>query len=145
MPPPSLDIKLDEILEKDRRYPREAYAFVMQSLAFTQKKAGEERKHITGRELLEGIREYAILDFDSATLEVLRGWGIHSCRDFGEIVFNMVDHGLIAKTDSDSRQDFENGFDFSEAFPKPFFKSKTFWIVLMLVILVTILLLCVKL
>lgn len=51
---------------------------------------------------------------------VFKEWGVHNCRDFGEIVFNMVEIGLLAKTDKDTRADFQNGYDFTEAFLKPF-------------------------
>ena len=51
---------------------------------------------------------------------VFEEWGVHNCRDFGEIVFNMVEIGLLAKTDRDTRDDFQNGYDFTEAFRKPF-------------------------
>ena len=53
-------------------------------------------------------------------LTVFEEWGIHNCRDFGEIVFNMVNHGLLKKTEEDSLADFEGGYDFEEAFRKPF-------------------------
>lgn len=32
----------------------------------------------------------------------------------------MVEAGLLAKTDEDSRSDFEGAYDFEEAFRKPF-------------------------
>jgi uncharacterized repeat protein (TIGR04138 family) len=51
---------------------------------------------------------------------VLEEWGVRSCRDFGEIVFNMVEIGLLAKTDKDTRDYFQNGYDFTDAFRKPF-------------------------
>ena len=50
-------------------------------------------------------------------------WGIHTCQDFGEIVFDMVEIGLLAKTDNDSRTDFAAGYDFFDAFRKPFLPS----------------------
>ena len=53
-------------------------------------------------------------------LTVFEQWGIHHCQDFGEIVFNMVEIGLLAKTDRDSRDDFSGGYDFFEAFRKPY-------------------------
>jgi uncharacterized repeat protein (TIGR04138 family) len=59
---------------------------------------------------------------------VLEEWGIHNCRDFGDIVFNMVESGLLSKTETDSRDDFQNGYDFNDAFRKPFWpesKRKT--------------------
>ena len=55
---------------------------------------------------------------------VLAEWGIRNCKDFGEIVFNMVETGLLAKTERDSREDFQNGYDFTDAFRKPFWPSR---------------------
>jgi len=120
---------IERIAGKDARYPRDAYFFVREALGFTQKTAGRTGKsvrHVTGRELLTGIREYALSQFGPMTLTVLDEWGIRRCEDFGEIVFNMVEDGLLAKTDTDSREDFKDGYDFEEAFRKPFlpvFKS----------------------
>ena len=58
------------------------------------------------------------------TLTVLEEWGIKCCEDFGEIVFNMVENKLLAKTEQDSREDFRNGYDFHDAFRKPFLPSR---------------------
>jgi uncharacterized repeat protein (TIGR04138 family) len=115
---------LEPILAKDPRYHREAYLFLRESLDHTQKivskpKKGEIR-HVSGQELLAGIREYALEQFGPMALTVLEEWGIKSCEDFGEIVFNMVEHGLLAKTDKNSREDFKTGYDFYEAFRRPF-------------------------
>ena len=57
------------------------------------------------------------------TMTVFEEWGIHNCRDFGEIVFNMVDNGLLAKTETDSRTDFQGGYEFDEVFRAPFLPS----------------------
>jgi uncharacterized repeat protein (TIGR04138 family) len=54
------------------------------------------------------------------TMTVLEEWGVRNCRDFGEIVFNMVEIGLLAKTEKDTREDFDGGYEFEEAFRKPF-------------------------
>jgi len=115
---------LEQILAKDARYHRDAYLFVREALDYTQKLVGKQSpgqiRHISGQELLEGIRQYAMTQFGPMVMTVLEEWGVRECRDFGEIVFNMVDTGLLAKTDKDSRSDFENGYDFFEAFRKPF-------------------------
>jgi uncharacterized repeat protein (TIGR04138 family) len=77
-------------------------------------------RHVSGQELLAGIREYALGQFGPMTKMILEEWGIRSCHDFGEIVFNMVEVGLLAKTDKDTREDFKDGYDFEDAFRKPF-------------------------
>jgi uncharacterized repeat protein (TIGR04138 family) len=120
----NFDEVVEAILAKDTRYHRDAYAFMREALGFTQKliskaNAGKVR-HVTGQELLDGIRQYALSQYGPMTLTVLEEWGIHQCHDFGELVFNMVEGGLLAKTDTDTRDDFQTGYDFNDAFRKPF-------------------------
>jgi uncharacterized repeat protein (TIGR04138 family) len=117
---------LEMILAKDPRYPRDAYLFVRDALDFTQKSAAREHRqglHVTGQELLAGIRDYTLAQFGPMAITVLEEWGITRCEDIGEIVFNVVDAGLFSKTDTDSRADFQGGYDFEEAFRKPFLPS----------------------
>ena len=77
---------------------------------------------MSGQQLLEGIREFALRQYGPMAITVLDEWGVRRCEDFGEIVFNLVDHGhgLFGKTETDSREDFKGGYDFEEAFKKPF-------------------------
>ena len=51
---------------------------------------------------------------------VFEEWGVTRCEDFGDIVFNMIEVEWFAKTEQDSRADFADGYDFFEAFRKPF-------------------------
>ena len=116
---------LDQILEKDDRYHRDAYYFIREGLDYTQHKLakeaeGKESRHISGQELTNGLRQYAIDNFGPMTKALLNEWGVNSTEDFGEIVFNLVENNLLAKTENDSREDFANGFDFDEAFVEPF-------------------------
>lgn len=106
---------LKEILNKDKRYAAEAYGFAFEALDFTIKKIGK-RRHVTGQELLEGIRQYALKQFDMLAKMVFNSWGIYHTEDFGEIVFTLVDAGLMGKTDKDIKEDFKNGYKFDEAF-----------------------------
>lgn len=120
----SFEQALELLRAKDPRYSREAYLFVREALDHTQKgiaKSSRGRvRHVTGQELLAGIRDFALEQFGPMAMFVLEEWGIRSCEDFGEIVFNMVDIGLLAKTDKDTRADFATGYDFRDAFRKPF-------------------------
>lgn len=120
----NFDAVLDVIVARDPRYARDAYHFVREALDFTQKIISKENKgkvrHVTGQELLDGIRQHALQQFGPMTVTVLAEWGIQSCKDFGEMVFNMVESGLLAKTERDTREDFQDGYDFTEAFEKPF-------------------------
>jgi uncharacterized repeat protein (TIGR04138 family) len=120
----NFDETVEAILARDPRYTRDAYGFVREALDFTQKLVGKESRgairHVSGQELLVGVRQFALQQFGPMTVTVFEEWGINGCRDFGEIVFNMVESGLLAKTDQDSRDDFQNGYDFTDAFRKPF-------------------------
>ena len=116
---PSAEDLLHNILTRDPRYTADAYAFVRAGLDYTVRRLDKPR-HVSGQELLDGIREFALAEFGPMTKTVLNGWGIRRTEDIGEIVFNMVETGLLGKTENDSRADFANGYDFEEAFCKPF-------------------------
>ncbi len=119
---------IEQIVAQDPRYTREVYSFVREALDFTQKLIVKENRgqvrHVSGQELLEGIRQFGLQQFGPMTVTVLGEWGVRNCLDFGEIVFNMVETGLLAKTERDSREDFQNGYDFTDAFRKPFWPTQ---------------------
>lgn len=110
---------MQAILARDLRYQPEAYEFVREGLGVTVRKLKAPR-HISGQELLDGLRSYALQEFGPMAKTVLNGWGICRTEDFGAIVFNLVDVGLLGKTEEDRLEDFSNGYDFDEAFRKPF-------------------------
>ena len=115
---------LEKMMQSDPRYTRNAYLFIREALDYTQKvadkKAKDEVRHVSGQELLAGIRRYALEQFGPMAQMVFNEWGIRNCQDFGELVFNMVECNLLAKTPQDSRDDFKEGYDFFEAFRRPF-------------------------
>ena len=106
----SYDEVLEEIISVDPRYHPDAYHFVREGLDYTQQSISKQEKgavrHISGQELLGGMRAHALEQYGPMTLLVLDEWGVKRCEDFGEIVFNMVEHNLLAKTAEDSREDF---------------------------------------
>jgi len=97
------------------RYCKEAYVFVSQALDYTLKSIGE-RRHVTGRELLEGVREFAIKQFGFLAKTVFQSWGIRRTDDFGRIVFELIARGNMSKTPTDSIVDFQNVYDFVDVF-----------------------------
>jgi uncharacterized repeat protein (TIGR04138 family) len=115
--------KLDEVVQNDPRYASEAYEFVFLALGHTQKMlgrvppgdAGEQEHHVRGPELLAGIRDLALQEFGLMARTVFRMWGINSTADFGEIVFNLIEAGLMSKTDEDDRLDFHDVYDLDTA------------------------------
>ncbi len=113
------------ICQEDARFAQNGYLFLSQALDHTVKKLDRAQKkgtqrHVSGQELLEGIREFALEQFGPLTRTVLENWGITKTEDFGAMVFNMVRFKLLGKTDSDKPEDFANGYDFYTAFELPF-------------------------
>jgi uncharacterized repeat protein (TIGR04138 family) len=117
--------KLLPVVRSDPRYTYEAYEFVFQAIDFTLRSLGRDlpdessdphdpRFHLSGRQLVEGMCEYARREFGMMARTVFRMWGVHRTDDFGEIVFNLIDAGLMSRTDDDSRADFHALFDLDE-------------------------------
>lgn len=110
------------------RYHRNAYQFVFESLRYTQQTLGRSRGrgrggeegHISGRELLEGIRELALQQFGLMTRTVFHHWGIRSTEDFGRIVFELIERGEMRKTERDQLSDFADVYDFAEVFDREY-------------------------
>jgi len=106
---------------KDGRYAPEAFQFVFEALDQVVQATGREEaegteRHITGRELLEGMKAYAMQIFGPLAPQVWRKWGVHSTLDWGHIVFLLVEAKLLNRQDTDTIEDFRDGFDFDEAF-----------------------------
>ena len=111
------------ICAHDRRYPPEAYLFLHEGLMRTLQKVQEKEKkprQITGAELSDGLREYAIEQYGPLAMTVLARWNIHATRDFGELTFALLAAGLLGKTEEDRIEDFDRLFDFDSAFRAPF-------------------------
>jgi uncharacterized repeat protein (TIGR04138 family) len=119
---------LDSIVASDPRYQRDAYVFLRDALDFTTKQQkkikGVSVRHVTGPELLDGVRRYALKEYGPMVMIVFDNWGVRSCEDIGNIVFNLIGAGVFGKTEEDSIEDFKNVYDFEEAFVKPFAPEK---------------------
>jgi uncharacterized repeat protein (TIGR04138 family) len=119
------------ICKEDSRFQRRAYEFVRLGLDHTVKDLrkrdairAEKSRHVTGRELVEGLRIFALEQFGPMAKTVLNSWGVTRCRDFGDIVFNLIEYKVFSKTDSDRQEDFDSIYDFDDAFVKPFLPSR---------------------
>ncbi|NJD11595.1 MAG: hypothetical protein FIB01_14570 [Gemmatimonadetes bacterium] len=95
------------------------YVFVLSALHHVLQGLPEPR-HISGRELAEGVRDLALEKFGPMARTVLEHWGIHESGDVGDVVFALVDAGILIKQDGDTRADFENVFEFDDAFRSPY-------------------------
>jgi uncharacterized repeat protein (TIGR04138 family) len=110
------------------RYHREAYVFVEHALRLTQEMLGRapaaeadsESAHITGRELLEGIRVLALKQFGLMTRAVFAHWGVYRTDDFGRIVFEMVEREQFRRTERDQLSDFESVYSFEDVFDEDY-------------------------
>jgi len=119
------------IIKEDGRYTKEGYVFLKRALDFTmdqdRKKQGlsvSKQRHVTGQELLEGMRDFAKEQFGPLAFTVLTTWGINRCEDIGEMVFNLIDYGVFSKNEDDTREDFSSIYDFKEAFLKPYLPKR---------------------
>ena len=110
---------IQEIIESDPRFSEDAYTFILDTLRDVIENL-EEVRHVTGRELSEGCRKRAIEQFGPLARSVLEYWGVRKTADFGEIVYNLIKANQLTKTDEDSKDDFNNVFDFNEAFARPY-------------------------
>jgi uncharacterized repeat protein (TIGR04138 family) len=106
---------IENFIEKDDRYPLRAYFFILEALEYTLSRL-PRRRHLTGQELCEGIREYGTARFGLLVAFVFECWGISCTRDFGELVFNLIEMELLSKTSRDTIEDFEQVYDFRDAF-----------------------------
>ena len=115
---------VQQICEKDPRFSSDAYHFVQEGLNHTLKalKRGGQHthRHVSGQELLHGLREFALKEYGPMSKAVLNEWGIKTTDDIGQIVFNLVNASVLGKNDTDSPSDFKNVFTFDDAFVKPF-------------------------
>lgn len=119
------DEVLDSMLKNDTRYDRNVYQFMREALEYTFKSLAKANdlppgKHISGEDLVAGVRDYALGQYGPMAKTVLNTWGVASSEDLGNIVFNLIDHGLFAKSETDSIEDFKDVLDFEDAFVRPF-------------------------
>lgn len=116
------------IVTEDSRFHPNAYLFVREGLDYTLKLQKRSRstppRHVSGAELLDGLRLFTLKEFGPMAKIVLNEWGITCCEDFGRIVFNLVQKGVLGTSESDKLEDFSEIFSFDEAFVKPFLPTK---------------------
>ena len=120
-----------DLLAEDKRYKLDAYQFIRESLQYahdhmmgeleeddSSEKAGP--RHVTGQQLCEACRLYGMEQYGYLTKMVLAKWGIQSTSDFGELVYNLIRIEQMRKSESDQREDFDNVYDFDDAFEPEF-------------------------
>ena len=124
MPKVNFSEVVEQICANDARFSSDAYLFVQEGLNHTLKSlkrgGAHAHKHVSGQELLYGLREFALKEYGPMSKAVLNEWGIKTTDDIGQIVFNLVNASVLGKNETDSPSDFKNVFTFDEAFVKPF-------------------------
>ncbi len=131
-PHQKFDEAIDQVLERDARFDRAAYHFLRDALDFTlkvrRKASGAQasakpcsvKDHITGAQLLDGIRQHALKSYGPMVTTVFEYWGVRRTEDFGAMVFSLVEVGIFGKTETDTIEDFKNVYSFHDAFVAPF-------------------------
>lgn len=114
-PAPEID-PVTEILRKEKRYPREAYEFLEESLRLVTVRMGH-RGHVSAVDLLESFRRHALAQFGPLARPVLETWNVRTTDDIGRIVYLLVGAGALGTTDDDDEAEFHSVFDFDDAFP----------------------------
>ena len=130
--------QLYQLLKRDPRFTFEAYQFVRESLGYAQdvlkfgkesfgpggkpgaRSAGERERHLTGPQLCEAVRIYALGQYGYMARAVLKSWGLESTGNIGDIVYNLIEIGWMKKSATDRREDFDNVYDFAEVFENDF-------------------------
>ena len=112
------------ILKRDKRFDPHAYFFLKDALDFTLKRIAEsnggQARHVSGPELLEGCRDYALEQFGPMASTLMTEWSIRKCQDLGDMVFNLIEEQVFGKQDSDKKEDFSEVFDFEASLIVPF-------------------------
>jgi uncharacterized repeat protein (TIGR04138 family) len=112
--------KIERITSRDKRYKTQAYSFVMAAVEYTISLL-EEPRHVTAVELLDGVRRSAMKQYGPMAKQVFNFWGVNESLDFGNIVYNLIDEGLLSKNEEDSLDDFASVYDFTEVFEEDYY------------------------
>ncbi len=112
---------IERIRQKNKKFSPDAYVFVSEAIDETAKKLGfyNASQHLSGKELVEGMADFALDRFGPMTFQVLKTWGLTKTQDFGDIVYSLIDEKILFKSESDSVEDFNNVYDFRQRFLSP--------------------------
>jgi uncharacterized repeat protein (TIGR04138 family) len=112
------------ILKRDKRFDPHAYFFLKDALDFTLKRIAEnnggQARHVSGPELLEGCRDFALEQFGPMASTLMTEWSIRKCQDVGDMVFHLIEEQVFGKQESDKKEDFSEVFDFEASLVTPF-------------------------
>ena len=120
-----------DLLAEDERFKLEAYQFIREALQYAHENINTEPgidpktgrpapRPVTGQQLCEACRRYAIDQYGYLAKMVLANWNIHSTSDFGELVYNLIRIEQMRKSETDRREDFDDVYSFDDAFEPEF-------------------------
>ena len=116
------------ILKRDKRFDPHAYFFLKDALDYTLKRIAEanggQARHVSGPELLEGCRDYALEQFGPMASTLMKEWSIRKCQDVGDMVFHLIEEQVFGKQESDKKEDFSEAFDFEASLVTPFLPAR---------------------
>ncbi len=113
---------IEELVQQDGRYPPAAYMLVFEGLEVALAKL-PARRHVTPRELVEGVRDVALRDFGMLAKSVLESWNVHSTGAIGDLVFKLIEKKLLVAGAEDNRTQFEEVFDFEDGITQAFLEA----------------------
>lgn len=128
----TFDRAIDQLLQRDARYPRAAYELMPEVLDYTfRERQRHERtenlhtsarhpQHVSGQQLAEGFRDYLLNLYGPFAADVVEKLRIRSTMDIGNLVYNLISVGCFGKTKEDQIEDFLDVYDFKEAFVRPY-------------------------
>jgi uncharacterized repeat protein (TIGR04138 family) len=124
------DITFEEAVQRsyqrDPRYLAGAYEFIRDALhiAVERYRGGDEAQHVSGQELLDGVRDLALKEFGPMALTILNTWGLYQGIDVGNVVYNLIEVGYFGRSEGDSLDDFTDGFEWEHAFSQPYLPKR---------------------
>ncbi|WP_411825299.1 Minf_1886 family protein [Luteolibacter sp. AS25] len=128
MQPVQFEESVASILGRESRYDAQAYFFLKDSLDFTLKRFQERGevhgRHVSGKELVEGFRDFSLAQFGPMAATLMDEWGVNECSDVGNMVFQMIEEQVFGKQDSDRPEDFDEVFDFKKSLREPFLPKR---------------------
>lgn len=120
---------MERLLRRDTRYKLEAYIFVRDALAYAHRtmtgneaetSEEEDSRHLSGQQLCEACRLFALDQYGYLARIVLVSWGLKSTSDFGDVVYNLIEIKHMRKSETDRREDFDDVYSFEDAFEPKF-------------------------
>lgn len=122
-------LRLEQLVKTENRYPLPAYDMILEVVRLLIRHLAESGRQgqqlsLKGDFIAQGVRQLMLSRYGCMTMDVFNHWNIHSTSDFGRIVYNLISVGLLGADENDNISDFDDIYDFDEAFVQPFLPEK---------------------